>query len=300
LTSGGASFAEVSARARLRGTGPDLLNLLHRLSTQDLGNLPVGEGRPTVLTNPKGRIVERLFVHRLAERDVLLVGGDGRAPSILAHLKKYTFAEDTGLVDLTPDTACFALPGPEGAALVADPGPWGAVEARLDGIPVRVLGQDGFTAEGRSVVSARGDVERVRAALSLRGTEVDAAALERYRIARALPGAGELNEDWNPLEVGLRDHVSFAKGCYVGQEVVARLNTYDKVARRIVRLRFSAGDPVPRPGDEVTKGDRGVGRLTSVVEIDGGGALALALVKTRELPLEDAAVSGRPAEVLKN
>lgn len=293
-------FAEVSERARLRGTGRDLLDLLHRLSTQDLKGLRVGEGLPTVLTSAKGRIVERLFVHRLAERDMIVMGGERRATSILAHLKKYTFAEETGLSDVTAETVCFALPGPSGAVGIPDPGPWGVVEAEIDGIGVTVLGQDGFTAEGRSVVAPVGDRAGLRDALAARAAEADGVALERWRIERALPGAGELHEDWNPLEVGLREDVSFTKGCYVGQEVVARLNTYDKVARRIVRLRLAGTDPFPRPGDEVKRGDRAVGRLTSVVGTEGGGAIALAVVRTRDLPLDDATVSGASAVFLKD
>jgi len=82
----GCVLADRSRLARLRATGHDILDLLHRLGTQDLAVLPVGEGKPTVLTSPKGRIVERLFVHRVAVREVVLIGGAGRVDAVLAQM----------------------------------------------------------------------------------------------------------------------------------------------------------------------------------------------------------------------
>jgi folate-binding protein YgfZ len=279
----GPLLADRSGLARLRGVGKDLLGLLHRLTTQDLAALPVGAGLPAVLTSPKGRIVERLFVHRAAEREVFVVAGEGRAAAILDHFRKYTFAEETGLEDVTETTALFSLLGDGASGILPDPGPWGTRRGEIEGLEVVVLGHDGFTSEGRSVLAAREGADSVRAALRARATEIDAAALESWRVLRGLPASGsELTEDWNPLEAGLRDHVSFTKGCYVGQEVVARLNTYDKVSRRLVRLRIAAGAPVPSPGDEVRSGGKGVGRVTSVVRAPDGAAVALAYVKARE------------------
>lgn len=299
MTAGGPRFADVSTRARLLGTGKDLLDLLHRLSTQDLRGLPVGRGLPTVLTSPKGRIVERLFVHRIVEREVLLSGGEDRAGATLAHLRKFTFAEETGLADVTLETVCFALLGRDSAGGVPDPGPWGGIRTEIEGVAVTVLGQDGFTSEGRSVVAAARDRDRLRAYLAARAEEIDPAALEAWRIERGHPAPGrELTEDWNPLEAGLRDHVSFTKGCYVGQEVVARLNTYDKVSRGIARVRFSEPGPFPEPGAPVESGDRSIGRLTSLAVLPEGGAIGLAYVKAREVGAGGVTVGGRSVELV--
>lgn len=294
-------FAEVSDRARLLGTGKDLLDLLHRLSTQELSILGIGEGRPTVLTSAKGRIVERLFVHRLAEREVLLVGGERRAEAILHHLKRYTFAEETGLTDISAETAGFALIGEGASEAIPDPGPWGARHDDLGGVPATVLGQDGYTSGGRTVVVARADRERARAVLSERATEIGPDALEGWRIAAGFPAAGhELTEDWNPLEAGLWDHVSFTKGCYVGQEVVARLRTYDRVSRRIFRLRFPASPRLPEAGSQVESGGRSVGRLTSIAPAPEGGAIGLAYLKVREQPDGTVRVDGIEAEIVRD
>jgi folate-binding Fe-S cluster repair protein YgfZ len=100
-----------SSLSRLQGRGPDLLDLLHRLSTADIKGLTEGQGRPTVLTSAKGRIVERLCVHHLGAEGVLLVAGPEAGPRVLDHLARYTFAEKTGLAEITGDTVLLALTG---------------------------------------------------------------------------------------------------------------------------------------------------------------------------------------------
>lgn len=292
-------FADLSDLARLRATGADILDLLHRLSTQDLKSLAVGEGRPTVLTSPKGRIVERLFVHRIAEREVLIVGGAGREQAILEHLRRYTFREETGLSGVTSETAQIATLGAGLPPPLPDPGPWGARAAEIDGAAVTVLGHDGFTPAGRSLVTSAARRDVVVRLLAAAGTEVGASALETWRVLEGLPACGaELTEDANPLEAGLRDHVSFTKGCYVGQEVVARLNTYDKVSRGIARVRFSEPGPFPEPGAPVESGDRSIGRLTSLAVLPEGGAIGLAYVKAREVGAGGVTVGGRSVELV--
>jgi folate-binding protein YgfZ len=274
-------LADLAGFTRLRASGPDLLGLLHRLSTQDLEGLAVGSGAPTVLTSAKGRIVERLFVHRAGEHDVWLCAGPGSADRVLAHLKKYTFAERTGLSDATASTAQLAVLGDTFPGL-PDPGPWGVVSASFAGIDVVVLGQDGFTSQGRSIVCDVAD----RPALDAFGPTIDGDELESWRVRLGYPASGrELTEDWNPLEAGLRDHVSFTKGCYVGQEVVARLNTYDKVSRRLVTFEREAGAPLPAAGTDVLHRGTRVGTVTSAARCaDSGRAVVMAYVKWRDLP----------------
>jgi folate-binding protein YgfZ len=109
--------------------------------------------------------------------------------------------------------------------------------------------------------------------------------LESYRILRGLPAPGhELTEDYNPLEAGLLDAISFSKGCYVGQEVVARLRTYDKVSRSLVGLELPAGMPLPRLGAALMLDGGPVGVLTSAVLPPGSrAAVALGYVKRKVL-----------------
>jgi folate-binding protein YgfZ len=289
------AIADRSDLGRLVATGPDLLGLLHRLSTGDVKDLRPGEGRQTVVTDAKGRIVERLFVHHLGDDGVLLVAGPGGASRVQAHLQKFTFAEKTGVSDVTPTTFGMAILGPRWATVarmagIPDLAPYGSSAMLLAGARVHVARTNGFNAEGVLVVGPRDAVEPIRAALreaaaSQGGGVIGANELEAWRILSGFPAPGhELTGEHNPLEAGLRDAVSFSKGCYVGQEVVARLNTYGKVSRTLVLLQLEPDAPVPAPGAAILHAGATIGAVTSSVRPPGRPApVALAYVKSREL-----------------
>ena len=292
----GVALADLTDWSRMIGSGPDLLDLLHRLTTGDLRALAPGEGRPAVLTTAKGRIVERLSIHHLGPEGVLILSGPGSADRVLDHLKRFTFAEQTGLRDVGQETCAFAFVGPRWEEAGAACGfgalpPYGAVTANVATARVHLLRTNGFDAQGIIVVGASTAHASIRAALvgafgNLPGGTIGPEAFESWRVVSGHPLSGrELTGDYNPLEAGLNDAVSFTKGCYVGQEVVARLNTYDKVARRIVRLEFPPGRPAPPPGARVLAGDREIGAITSALLPPGRDrAVALAYVKLRDIP----------------
>ncbi len=290
------AIVDRSNLGRILATGPDLLDLLNRLSTGDVKTLRPGEGAATVLTTAKGRIVERLSVHHLGNDGVLLVAGPAGAPRTLAHLAKFTFAENTGLRDVSALTFALAILGPRWAEAaratgIPDLAPYGAASVAMAGIRVDVVRTNGFDAEGVLVIGPRergSDVDGalVAAVGSVGGRAMDAESLEAWRILSGYPAHGhELTEEHNPLEAGLNDAISFTKGCYVGQEVVARLNTYGKVSRSLVRLAMSPDSAVPAVGAPVVHGGTVVGAVTSAIRPPGHRApVALAFVKTRELP----------------
>ena len=279
---------------RLLGTGPDLLDLIHRLSTGDVRDLVQGKGKSTVLTTSKGRIVDLLFVHHLGEQGVLLVGGPGCGSRVATHLERYVFSEQIGLRDVTAETYQFALIGPAAARVLqacgaVPPAPYDAATASIGGKTTHVLGQDGFESAGFSVTGPIGDGPAVQQALAeavegAGGSLAGQDTLEPYRILRGLPAAGhELTEEHNPLEAGLREAVSFDKGCYVGQEVVARLQTYDKVSRSIVGLELQTGAAVPPCGTALLLEGRTVGTLTSASMAPGAErVVALGYLKRKE------------------
>jgi folate-binding protein YgfZ len=124
--------------------------------------------------------------------------------------------------------------------------------------------------------------------------EVGPACVEILRVAAGLPAhPHELNDEHNPWEARLQDTVSLTKGCYVGQEVIARLNTYKKVAKQLVRIAVPG--TVPAPGSAVRSGDESIGVVTSAVEIPDGSGRCVALAYVRD---EDA-VPGRGITILQ-
>jgi len=288
-------LAEGSHLTRLLASGPDYLNLLQRLSTGDVAALGPGQGRPTILTTAKGRIVERLFVHRRDDGGVLSLGGPGAGARVIEHLARYTFSEDLGLAEITDETFQFLLVGPRAASAMeaiglATPEAFHLRKGAVSGVDVNVLGQDGWSGEGFSIVGSEDHSAEVWDALlpaveRTGGRPAGDEAIEARRVLRGLPASGhELTEEHNPLEAGQWEAVSFDKGCYVGQEVVARLRTYDKVSRALVGLALPAGVALPPLGAPLFDGDSRVGNLTSaVLPPDREAPVALGYVKRNAL-----------------
>ena len=287
-------------RARISATGRDVLDLLHRLSTQDLRTLAPGDGRSAVLTTPKGRIVDRILVHALAEGEVLILAGPGCAGRVISHVRRFMFAEDATLAEVGDQGVLLAIVGPEApraleALGLPAPPRWGVVRVELESCPVHLLGHDGWQAEGISVLARAEHASTIWRSLrvgveSVGGRPAGDEAAEARRILRGDPEADrELSEAFNPLEAGLSDAVSFDKGCYVGQEVVARLRTYDKVSRCLIGLLLPAGARSPERGAEVRTGTEPVGVVTSAIVPPGAArAVAIASVKRRDVPTEPA------------
>lgn len=285
-----AALADLSAWGRLRMTGGDSLDLLHRLSTQDLWHIAPGQGVQTVLASEKGRVVDLLTVYRFPEH-LLLTTAPGNQGAVLAWLDKYTISEDSQALDVTSSTAMLALLGPAAAAMLT-----GVGGGALDGLPLHhhaqaVLGGREVTlarallpAGGGFIVMCDSDaLPAVRGVLLAAGAmELGTAVYEALRIEAGIPVFGaELGEEHNPLEAGLEECISFSKGCYIGQEVIARLDTYQKVQRRLVALRLSAG-PAPASGTPLLHEGAEVGRVTSSAQEPGQDApVALAYVRTK-------------------
>lgn len=263
---------DAGAQARLAGDGPDLLPLLNRLSTGEVAGLQPGASAQTVVTTAKGRIVARLFVHRLDD-GVRLIGGVDQGETILAHLARYTFAEKTGLEDRSARSFQWGLWGDGIEAMGLPEVAPGAAVSCGDG--VWLLGHDGESTAARSIVGPIAERESWREKLIAAGAcPTGAEEIARRRILAGIPVSGhELTEEFNPLEAGLREAVSFTKGCYVGQEVVARLENYDKVSRRLLGLSTDSDLPA---GGELFVDGRKVGIVTSAA-----GSVALCFVKIR-------------------
>ncbi|HJQ97314.1 MAG TPA: hypothetical protein VJ826_03315, partial [Candidatus Polarisedimenticolaceae bacterium] len=151
----GAAVADLSSWAVLRGTGPAFLPLLHRLSTGEVEKLAPGEGRPTVVTTPKGRILARLTVLHFGDAGIFVLAGPGTGARVISHLTKYALGEDIGLSDVTSSTKVLAVVGPrwtEAAEAMGVPGLASYATATIpDG--TRVARTNGFDDEGLLILS---------------------------------------------------------------------------------------------------------------------------------------------------
>ncbi len=274
-----AGFTDRSDRGRLRITGADALDLLNRLTTNNLETLPEGAARSTVLTNGDARVLDHLH---LAAVDVGLwcLTSPGRAGDVTDWIDLYTFGEDITVEDESAGTAQFTVVGPLAADALATAG--------FPSPPLNtVLAQDGamvvaspFGAHpAYDVLLPLDETERARTTLREVAREVDAATFEAYRIAQGVPAYGaEFGAFNNPLEARLLGSISDDKGCYTGQEVIARLQTYRKVQRLL--MSFTSDAPA-MPGDTLEAEDGSpAGAVTSACAVHGR-TLGIALVAAK-------------------
>jgi aminomethyltransferase len=280
---GGAVVVMRSHEGRLRAVGRDRLDLLHRMSTNDLLGLAVGEARPTVLTTAIARIVDLVWVLNRGET-VLCLTSPGRAAVVRRWLAGYIFYNDkVNFEDAGAELGQLGLFGPD-AQRVADalqPGAATLAENRLiDADDVVVLRGRPLAGDGYLVIAPVARIgamwERAEAAGAVPAGE---AAYEMLRLQAGVPGSAELTADYIPLEANLWAAVDFHKGCYIGQEIIARMESRGKLARRLAGIRLAAQ---VLDGAEVRAVDGGpvIGKVTSAGLLPGYGPVALAFIKT--------------------
>ena len=236
-------------------TGADRETFLQGQLTQDVRGLAPGESRPAAGLTPKGKL---LFVARVVglEERLRLVVPEALRERVVDHVRKYAVFAKVAVDDRSADLLYIGLYGREAAGLA------------LPGGVDRLAGEGEFSSH---VLVPAGRLEELEAHLSAAGSvEVSGDAAEVLRVEAGRPRYGtDMNESNVPDEIGMNDAISTTKGCYVGQEVVARLRTYGRVNRRLVSFRFPDG-PVPagavfgRPGEE-TPARTEAGRVTSSV-----------------------------------
>ncbi len=301
----GCGLVDRSERGKLALSGADAVDFLNGQVTNELVNLHPGEGRYAAFLTNKGKM--------LGDLRVLAVGGgsptadaptspDAEAPvrellldtervalqALFDMIRRYRVGYGVELHKRTLECALLSLVGPltracaNGAGMKTLPeSEHDHLTATLAGRPVRPIAATGG---GLDVLCAAADREAVAAALVDAGAQpVGEAAAEIVRVERGEPRYGlDIDDGTIPQEAGLNERaVSFTKGCYVGQETVARLYYRGKPNRHLRGLRLSGP---AAGGEELHLGERPVGRLGSVVLSPARGPLALALVRREAAP----------------
>ena len=273
------AVADASSRGRIIAKGNDTLDLLNRLTTNLVDPLPDGAGQTTVITTGKGRVLDWTTVLPWNERFLLLTSPERRA-EVAEWIDMFTFEEDTTLEDITDSTAMLSILGPNSDSIVeqlfgapASQLPaLGSITARWQDAEALVARTNPAGQPGFDVVVPAGAAEALwDAAATLGATPIGRQALEALRIEARVPRWGaEFTDDNNPLEAGLIDEVSWTKGCYTGQEVVARLYNYHRIQRFMVAVELPADADCP-PGAVLMADGSSVGRVTSVSPVAHDG-----------------------------
>ena len=273
----------------LKATGEDALDLLNRLSTNKVDHLEPGHWAPTVLTTDRGRIVDLLWVVHAGD-NVLLITSPGQQQPVIEWLDKYTIMEDLEVEDVSRSTAVVALAGVGADAVL------GQAEDEPDYLPGRVYQAATVSVGGVEAITVSRPLGGLACRLLILPEDASAAATsalaeagavtadadqwETLRVLNGSPAFGsEMGEPYNPLEAGLIGAIDFTKGCYIGQEVIARLDSYDRVQKYLAVLRFSDGADAT-VGASLAHEGRTAGTVTSLYRTPGGELRGLGYVRT--------------------
>lgn len=298
----GAVVADLTGRGDLRIDGAEAAPFLHGLVTNDVKKLRPGEGCRAAFLTPKGRMLADLVAYR-TEAGLVLDCDPALPAKLFALLQKYGMFHPVAIADETLATAVVHVEGPEARGALARAGfaqlpdaPHAHRVATFAGRALRIAsesraGEPGFDLR-LSIVDAEPLVELLVASGAAR---ISPDALDAARVEAGLARWGaELDETLLPNEAWLeKDAISYSKGCYIGQETVARLKTYGHVNRHLVALRLPPDAGIGL-GAEVLSGETKVGHVTSAVRSARYGAtVALAFVKREhEAPGTELRVAG--------
>jgi aminomethyltransferase len=258
-------------------SGATALDLINRMSTNDLETAPEGTIRTTVLTDAHARIVDRIQV--ISTNDGLVtITSPGLATHVHHWLKGYVFfQDDVTFANLEDDWSYWGMYGPGALTklqslfpnfstlspgeVIASPGAyvWGTEEPVQGG---QFLLDHSMTNEAQKIWDANDETE---------------SAFQILRVEAGIPQfPSEISNDYIPLEVGLWDVVSFTKGCYIGQEIIARMESRRKLAKRLHRIQLEQYAPA---GASLRQDGRQIGKITSVIHSPNRGWIGLAVAK---------------------
>ncbi|MEL6780631.1 MAG: glycine cleavage T C-terminal barrel domain-containing protein [Cyanobacteria bacterium J06597_16] len=272
---------------RIRLTGADRVRFLHNQTTNNIEQLSAGRGCHTVFVTSTGRTIDLATVYAMAD-SLLVIVSPGMDQQLYDWMDRYIFFSDkVTLTNESEQTFMFTVLGDDSAGLQESLGlaemPTQAFTHQLFQIAGEEclmstnsdLGLPGYTFIGPKAVA-----EPLWSALTKVVTTPGTA--EEWETLRVMQGrpmpSQELTEDENPLEAGLWHSISFEKGCYIGQETIARLNTYQGVKKRL--WGFQLQKPVA-PGAVIYVAETKVGNITSVTQTPDDTLFALGYLRTK-------------------
>jgi tRNA-modifying protein YgfZ len=283
----GVAIGDRSHWGLLKITGADRLRYLHNQSTNDFEKLKPGQGCDTVFVTSTARTLD-LATAYVTEDAVLVLVSPHRQSQLIAWLDRFIFPFDkVELTDISETTAIFSVLGQQSSNLLSKISSE-TISLKnfadhqlitIGDVPVRIALGSGLATPGYTLIMERDGAGVVWSKLVEAGAVAFGDRLwESLRIQQGRPNADqELTEDYNPLEAGLWQTVSFEKGCYIGQETIARLNTYNGVKQKLWGIKLT--HPV-EPQTPITLEDSKIGILTSYTDTPSG-SFGLGYIRTK-------------------
>jgi len=280
----GRAFVDLSSWRKVGVRGADAMPWLNDLVSADVAGLEAGRSRRSLLLSPTGGVRAEFTVATLSD-EILLLQDPAQPRAVDALLAPYVLSSDVRLADLTGDLALLAFPGDPGD--IGDPPAAGAHVIRPSCVADGVGGLD--------VLAPSEAHDALVAGLSTDHELVDLVAFDTWRVLAGIPRVATEGADGDlPDEIGLGDAVADGKGCYLGQEAVAKARNLGHPRRVVIRV---AAETTLGAGDEVRAGDAAVGTVTSVAIVEGR-SMALARLRWDARDADLRTASGVPLEVL--
>lgn len=291
-----AALLDLSFRGRLCLLGPDREKFLHGQVTNDVAGLKTGEGCYAAIVDGKARLQSDLFIYKLAD-EILLDFEPGLTQRITDRLDKYIIAEDVQVVDVSPHYGLLSLQGPQSETVLQDLGWFPApppqhlawVKAQIPKVGETYLMRNArLRTTGFDLFIPTEALETAASLLSaavrkVSGGLAGSSAFDIARIEAGVPQFGIDMDEHNLAPEAMRTNaISYSKGCYIGQEIIARIRTYGSVAKALRLLQLPAElNQLPVPGEKLfTSEGKDAGYITSsTLSPKSGGKIALGYVR---------------------
>ncbi len=268
-------IVDISHRGKLKFTGKDHIRFLQGMLSNDIVKLCIGEGIYATLLTPKGKILADMVVYKNKEHSYIDLPS-GLNSKIKEHFLRYRLSFQTDIEDITYNHALFHICGPNAISFLSneiksDLHRMKKLEfknIKINSIPVSLHKINRSGEVGFDLVTTNDNASKLWEHILIAGQKYNLEpfgiqSLETLRIEAGIPVWGkELDEDTFPLEAELWDALSFDKGCYIGQEVTARIRWRGKVNRHLVGLIIESKE-LPSKGDLIYKKEKIVGKITS-------------------------------------
>jgi folate-binding protein YgfZ len=263
----GAALRNISHLGLIELKGKDALDLIHRIGTNSIRDLPKEGVKNTIFTSEKGRIIGVSTLLNFEDYQILVTSRANKH-KVMSWIKKYIITDDVEVNDANVKYNLLELSGPQAdsfATLIC-----GNVVSDIKPDSFKIVHSENLLFFLARLTSERNfnkfwflsDFDNARKLIDYMLANkgifnfnlVGEQAYESYRIEQGIPSApNELNDQYNPHEAGLTNWIDFNKGCYIGQEVIARLKTYDKVQKNLAGVKFL--EPI-EPGQQFNLFDK--------------------------------------------
>ena len=262
---------------RLLITGSDAHDLLERLTTNKIIDLPLNNGVKTVITTNKGRIIDLLSIYS-TNQGLLVLTSKNNHITITSWIDDYTFGEDIVIEDISNTTTMIGIVGPKVFHFLEEflsinifkLNKNELTKTQLGNIELWIIRTDSYGVLGVDIIFPIENQDFIWKKIMSTSFTIEKpseSTLNTIRINEGVPLLGnELSQDYNPLEAGLIESINFQKGCYIGQEVIARLNTYDKVKRSLVKIKWDSKIS-PSKNVILDESNKEVGIVTSISHV---------------------------------